>query len=92
MLLTRNHRKRNQGVFQTSLHRSARYLLGKPGGYLGITRECGNLTYPGGGGGIPGGKAIGAPGGLKPGGPPGIPGIPGGKPIPLPIPGGIAPT
>jgi len=49
-------------------------------------------TYPGGGG-MPGGNPMGAPGGLKPGGTPGIPGIPGGaNGIPLPMPGGIAPT
>jgi hypothetical protein len=41
---------------------------------------------------MPGGNPM--PGGLKPGGGiPGIPGIPGGaNGIPLPIPGGIAPT
>lgn len=42
---------------------------------------------------MPGGNPIGPPGGLKPGGGiPGIPGGPGGNGIPLPIPGGIAPT
>jgi len=42
---------------------------------------------------MPGGNPMGAPGGLKPGGTPGIPGIPGGaNGIPLPMPGGIAPT
>jgi hypothetical protein len=84
-------------LFRSSLRSIAQYqqilYCGKLKGAL--VREpttATGRTYPGGGGAMPGGNPM--PGGLKPGGGrPGIPGIPGGaNGIPLPIPGGIAPT